>query len=194
MYVDPWWKNRRVSRGTVGAGLALWGVAMLHSYLRLNLWILDLVIVPIAWICFALGFVLVITGFARGGAAGLVGLLVVPVMVGVTAVIGAWWWIAPQTWFSLHRPLYEQARSVDISDDYYASLPVHLRFLTEGGTVSKRGTDGARFFPQWTGIPDDAGGYWYVPSGSPDGFDMYGMACRGPVPLGGGWWMCGMRD
>lgn len=66
MYADPWWKNRRVSRGTVVTGIALWGVSMLHSFLRLNMWILDLVIVPIAWICFVLGFVLVLTGFIRG--------------------------------------------------------------------------------------------------------------------------------
>ncbi|MBS4104725.1 hypothetical protein, partial [Tsukamurella paurometabola] len=121
-----------VSRGTVVTGLALWGVSMLHSYLRLNLWVLDLVIVPIAWICFVLEFVLVLTGFIRGGAAGLVG-VVVPVMVAVTAVIGAWWWIAPQTWFSVHRGLYEQARTVDIGDDYYRYLSVHLRSSPSAG-------------------------------------------------------------
>ncbi|MGV7904612.1 hypothetical protein PJN93_32860, partial [Mycobacterium kansasii] len=77
-----------------------------------------------------IGFVLVLTGFIRGGAAGLLGVVIVPVMVAVTAVIGAWWWIAPQTWFSVHRGLYEQARTVDIGDDYYGYLPVHLRFLT----------------------------------------------------------------
>lgn len=194
MYADPWWKNRRVSRGTVVTGIALWGVSMLHSFLRLNMWILDLVIVPIAWICFVLGFVLVLTGFIRGGAAGLLGVVIVPVMVAVTAVIGAWWWIAPQTWFSVHRGLYEQARTVDIGDDYYGYLPVHLRFLTERGLVSKSGNDGTIFFPQWTGIPDDAGGYFYSPSGSPKGRDMYGMGCTAPVSLGDDWWMCGMRS
>ncbi|MBS4104721.1 hypothetical protein, partial [Tsukamurella paurometabola] len=148
-----------VSRGTVVTGLALWGVSMLHSYLRLNLWILDLVIVPIAWTCFVTGFALVVIGFVRGGLAGLAGLIVVPVMIAVTAMIGAWWWIAPQSWFSVHRALYERARTVDIGDDYYAYLPIHLRFLTERGLVSRSGTDGTIFFPQWTGIPDDAGGF-----------------------------------
>ena len=55
------------------------------------------------------------------------------------------------------------------------------------------GTDG-RFFPQWIGIPDDAGGYIYSPSGSPAQADMYGMICSNPVDLGDGWWTCGLRN
>ncbi len=193
VYADPWWKKRHVGRGAVVTGLALWGVSMLHSFLRMNWWILDFVIVPIAWICFMLGFVLVVAGFVRGGTAGLLGLIVVPVMVAVTAVIGAWWWIAPRTWFSMHRALYEHALTVEIGNGYYGRLPMHLRFLTERGFASQW-SDGARFFPQWTGIPDDAGGFIHSPSGSPEGRDMYGMGCTDPVSLGGDWWMCGMRS
>ena len=48
------------------------------------------------------------------------------------------------------------------------------------------------FFPQWMGIPDDAGGYIWSPGASPEGVDLYGMLCQAPVNLGDGWWMCGM--
>ncbi|MBF0688990.1 MAG: hypothetical protein IR158_14640 [Cellulomonas sp.] len=48
------------------------------------------------------------------------------------------------------------------------------------------------FFPQWTGIPDDAGGFFHMRSGSPAGLDMRGWTCADPVHLDGDWWACGM--
>ncbi|GAB08842.1 hypothetical protein GOARA_021_00790 [Gordonia araii NBRC 100433] len=100
---------------------------------------------------------------------------------------------------SAYRPLYNAALSADPGDDMYGNLlPLHLRYLAANGRMSGStggiSADGIRFFPQWIGVPDDAGGFLYSPSGSPEGYDMYGMQCRGPVALGGGWWMCGMRD
>jgi hypothetical protein len=117
--------------------------------------------------------------------------------VGVTLVLVAatynWAAVAPRAWFEVHRPLYEHAaRATDLDDSYYgASLPFLLRPLTAMGSASRQ--DDMVFFPLWTGIPDDAGGYIYVPDGgSPAGFDMYGDVCTDPVDLGDGWWMCGM--
>lgn len=193
LYAEPWRLKRGLARGTVVTGLVLWAASMVHSYLRLNLWILDFVVVPTMWICLVAGFAMVIVGFAGRGRRGLLGVFtVVPVMTLVTVVIGAWWWISPRAWFASHRALYEQALTVEIGDGYYGRLPMHLRFLTERGFASQW-SDGARFFPQWTGIPDDAGGFIHSPSGSPEGRDMYGMGCSDPVSLGGDWWMCGLR-
>ncbi len=80
-----------------------------------------------------------------------------------------------------------------IGTDYYNDLPDGYTFLAASGTVGS-GTE-AVFFPLWTGIPDDAGGYWYVEGGaSPEGFDMFGMVCRDPIHLEGNWWVCGMRE
>lgn len=168
---------------------------MIYSFFRPNLWILDLIVVPAMWLCFVVGVVCIVAGLigTRSITGAIVGVVIVPAVAVATATTGAWWWISPTAWFSTHRALYEQARTVEIGDGYYGYLPLHLRFLTERGLAS-RWSDGARFFPQWTGIPDDAGGYIHSPSGSPTGRDMYGMICTAPVSLGGDWWMCGMRD
>ncbi|WP_272917534.1 hypothetical protein [Nocardioides flavescens] len=42
-------------------------------------------------------------------------------------------------------------------------------------------------------MPDDAGGFFHVASGSPEGKDMAGMICESPVDLSDGWWLCGMK-
>jgi len=76
-------------------------------------------------------------------------------------------------------------------EDYYVHLPERFAGLSYGGLVSCG--DDEVFIPQWAGIPDDAGGFWYCPSRSPEGNDMWGMICRDPVDLGDGWWECGMR-
>lgn len=76
--------------------------------------------------------------------------------------------------------------------DMYVELPRDLAAFTAGGLASCR--DATVFLPQWSGTPDDAGGYWYSPNESPEGFDMWGMVCRGPEDLGDGWWKCGMGD
>jgi hypothetical protein len=73
---------------------------------------------------------------------------------------------------------------------YGPQLPEHLRHLSATGRVSILSV-GTFFIPRWTGIPDDAGGYWYSPS-SPEGQDMYGMACTEPLDLANHWWSCGM--
>lgn len=195
VYAEPAW-NRTYGVRTFVVGMVLWSISMAHSYLRLNLWILDLVIVPLMWTCFVVGVVCIAAGLIgmRSARGAIAAVLVVPTVALVTTLIGAWWWVSPKAWFASHRALYDHALTVKLSDDYYGYLPVHLRFLTERGLVSERGRGEARFFPQWTGIPDDAGGFWHSPSGSPAGFDMYGMVCAKPVSLGGDWWMCGLRE
>ncbi|MFT3715604.1 MAG: hypothetical protein QM774_06565 [Gordonia sp. (in: high G+C Gram-positive bacteria)] len=185
------------SRGAAEAafliGLAVWLIAMVWSYFRPSLWVLDVVVVPLMWV-FAVGG---ITAMAVGAmfsarrsmitGAGLVVVLL------LTGVVGAWWQASPRVWFETHRALYEQALHTDPGDDYYgAPLPLHLRFLSVGGHVS--GRKDTRFFPQWIGTPDDAGGYLYSPSGSPAGYDMYGQVCSDPTALGGDWWMCGLKS
>jgi hypothetical protein len=76
--------------------------------------------------------------------------------------------------------------------DMYVELPREFAAFTAGGLTSCwRETV---FLPQWSGIPDDAGGYWYSPNESPQGWDMWGMICENPVDLGDGWWKCGMGD
>ena len=85
---------------------------------------------------------------------------------------------------------------VDPGTDYYgAPLPFPLRFLSETESVSPVQLTGASepgsFFPQWVGIPDDAGGYLYSRT-PPVGADLYGSLCTDPRDLGGGWWMCNL--
>ena len=76
-------------------------------------------------------------------------------------------------------------------DSYYGpQLPDELRYLSVTGRVSIY-SDGSFFLPRWTGIPDDAGGYWNATE-SPTGRDMYGMGCTNPIDLGSDWWACGM--
>lgn len=76
--------------------------------------------------------------------------------------------------------------------DYYVELPKEYAPFTAGGLTSC--WEEVVFLPQWSGIPDDAGGFWYSPYRSPEGFDMWGMICRDPVDLGDGWWTCGMAS
>ncbi|WP_440712520.1 hypothetical protein [Gordonia sp. FQ] len=180
----------------MAAGLGLLAAALLWSYLRPGLWLLDLVVVPAVWLALAAGLALLLAGAVMRGrhsaraAAGPAALVVGAVALCV--LIGPWWQITPKSWFVTHRGLYELALRTDPGTSYYGtSLPAHLRFLTAGGTVSGN-PQGARFFPQWIGVPDDAGGYWYSPGRSPAGYDMYGMVCDAPVSLGDDWWMCGI--
>ena len=74
----------------------------------------------------------------------------------------------------------------------YVELPREFAAFTAGGLASC--WDETVFLPQWSGIPDDAGGYFFSPSESPEGWDMWGMVCKDPVDLGDGWWKCGMAD
>lgn len=76
------------------------------------------------------------------------------------------------------------------SDDYYTDLPSSLAAFAACGMVSVY--TNSVFVAQWGGVPDDAGGFWYSPRKSPEGYDMWGMICRSPIDLGGGWWECGM--
>jgi hypothetical protein len=103
-----------------------------------------------------------------------------------------WSAAAPTAYFEVHRTLYERAvRTAQTDDSYYgAGLPVALRPLSAKGGV--RADDGMLFFPQWFGMPDDAGGYFWSPEQSPVGADMFGTTCQDPVDLGEGWWSCGM--
>ncbi|MEV7964282.1 hypothetical protein [Oerskovia paurometabola] len=71
-------------------------------------------------------------------------------------------------------------------------LPNALRYVSANGRVD-RYEDGRVFVPQWLGMPDDAGGFWFSPGESPAGLDMHGMICADPVPLEGEWWACGME-
>ena len=103
-----------------------------------------------------------------------------------------WSWVAPATYFEAHRSLFDRAVATARTDHSYygANLPVALRPLAAQGRVAV--VEGMLFFPQWIGIPDDAGGYWWAPDRSPEGADMFGMLCAGPDDLGGGWWSCGL--
>lgn len=109
----------------------------------------------------------------------------------------------PEEWFTEHRADYEAAAAWALEQGccttYYGlRLPESLQHLSETGKVSGEAPwegsseERALFFPQWLGIPDDAGGYWHSPSSSPAGLDMYGMPCQRPTTLGEGWWMCGL--
>ena len=173
-----------------------------------GLWLAALVIVWSGLFVFVgTAFGMIVSGVAW------IGLLAVVVVLGVvgrrrwllitgaavTVVLAAatfnWAAVAPRTWFEAHRSLYEHAaRTTDVDDSYYgSSLPFVLRPLTSDAHVSKQGE--MLFFPLWQGIPDDAGGYFYSPTGrSPAGRDMYGDLCSEPVDLGDGWWMCGMSS
>ena len=77
------------------------------------------------------------------------------------------------------------------TDSYYGpELPDDLDQVSVTGKVTIL-DDGSFFIPRWTGLPDDAGGFWHS-GDSPDGRDMYGMFCVDPVDLDGDWWACGL--
>jgi hypothetical protein len=104
-----------------------------------------------------------------------------------------WSSAAPSAYFATHRALYDRAVASTATDGSYygARLPLALRPLSARGRV-RATDDGMLFFPQWLGIPDDAGGYFWSPDRSPEGADMFGMSCQDPQDLGGGWWACGL--
>jgi hypothetical protein len=182
-------------------GLAFWFVGFLWNLSRESLWLLDLVVIPLTTTMYLLGFVAAIVGIAANRR-WVAALSLIPVLVVLTLLVNPAWMIAPRAWFMLHRPLFTMALDTDPGRDYYGNeLPLPLRFLTAEGKVSTmRIASGgvhhpdSRFFPQWIGIPDDAGGYLYDPGQSPEGADLYGDICEHPVDLGDGWWMCGLRD
>lgn len=149
------------------------------------------------WISFGVS---VLGWLAAAGVAFALGLLIsrrAASASGVLTVVVAvlllnWVAVAPRLWFESHRWAYEAARtSTTPSSSFYGSvLPLRWRWLTVDGKVVDE--DGALFFPQWYGLPDDGGGYFYSPDSSPAGVDMAGMVCQAPTSLGGGWWMCGL--
>jgi hypothetical protein len=178
----------------LGVGLALWLGGFVWHWSRPSLWILDLLVVPVAAVLYWFGFVAVVFAVIAGRRWVTV-MTLVPVLVILTILVNPMWRVAPRTWFMLHRPLFNVALETDPGPDYYGNkLPLPLRFLTADGRVSDEEQNGSRFFAQWFGIPDDAGGYVYSPGKSPEGASLYGLFCRGPVDLGGGWWMCGLAD
>lgn len=174
-------------------GLVCWLAAAVWYFLRPpSLWLLDGVVVPLMVVLYVFGLAAVIVGLVAGRRRTLL-LTLVPMMVVVTAMVNPAWQVAPRTWFAMHRPLFDMALATEPGNLYYGNaLPLPLRFLSVEGRVSDQ--EGRRFFPQWIGIPDDAGGYLYDPVQSPSGVDLYGMLCGNPVDLGDGWWMCGMAD
>ncbi len=127
----------------------------------------------------------------------LCGLVVVAAVV-IPKPMSRW---SGQTFYAAHAAeLAEVVRFVKSSaftqspdaDTYYGvALPPDLAYLSATGKVSGSARDGV-FLPLWTGIPDDAGGLIWAPSGSPAGYDMYGMLCQQPVRVGGDWWSCGV--
>ncbi|HNP55733.1 MAG TPA: hypothetical protein PK331_00910 [Gordonia sp. (in: high G+C Gram-positive bacteria)] len=167
---------------------------MTYWFLRPNLWVLDLIVIPLVWLVSLAGIALLGSSTIRARSAA--GAVVVALVVAITVVVGSWWQVSSRGWFAVNRLMFEKAATVDPGTDYYGNrLPLPLRYLSVGGRVSSgvgplRDT---RFFPQWVGVPDDAGGYLYRPSGSPEGFDMYGQLCEDPASLGGGWWTCGLK-
>lgn len=184
--VGRWWV------WVLWGGLACWLAGFWWHWTRTSWWIFDILMVPLMGALYLLGPVAVLVAAVRGRR-WVVLATVVPVMVVVTAVVNSGWMVAPRAWFAMHRPLFERALETDPGRGYYGNkLPGSLRFLVAEGRVSNR--DGSRFFPQWIGIPDDAGGYLYNPKESPEGVDMYGDICSNPVDLGDGWWMCGLRN
>ncbi|MEV0669003.1 hypothetical protein [Mycobacterium sp. NPDC050441] len=173
-------------------GLACWLVGFWWHWSRTSWWIFDILMNPLMGALYLLGLAAVVVAAMRGRR-WVVLATVVPVLVVVTVVVNSGWMLAPRMWFAMHRPLFDRALEADPGDDYYGNqLPWMLRFLTADGKASDQ--LGNRFFPQWIGIPDDAGGYLYNPNESPEGLYMYGLVCNNPVDLGGGWWMCGLRN
>lgn len=99
--------------------------------------------------------------------------------------------------FDVLRPGLERATVLTAeradADDYGggAPLPWQYRAFTSNGRASA--DEHLVFLPQWTGIPDDGGGFFFSPHGSPEGYDMFGMVCEAPLRLDDAWWACGMN-
>lgn len=193
-------------RGLLGitAGLGMWAIAMLYSFLRPNLWILDLILIPVMWILAIAGLALLAVDLVRLLAArgenrvglGTAALIVVAlVIVLVTVAVGAWWRFAPHAWFAAHRPLYEQALNTDPGDDYYgARLPFPPQ-LPLGDQQGVRRPRRRTLLPRkWIGIPDDSGDCTVLnPTIRPrQGHVRHDL--RRPHDLGDGWWSCGLSD
>ncbi len=172
-----------------------------------TLWLLAVcgVLLPLPFVGTYVGLAAgILTWLVIVGAVVLVGVLVgrrrwlTVTATGLTLLLAAvllnWSSVAPAAWFDTHRSLYERAARhvVDVGAGGYdgVQLPVALRPLSADGRVRTEGS--MLFFPQWLGIPDDAGGYFYSPGGSPQGADMLGLICREPESLGDDWWVCGM--
>ncbi len=183
---------RRVVLSVV-AMVALWAVAV--AVVWLSPWFvgspLGMGVAGVAWI--GLG---VVVGLLGGLVGGRWWLAVAGVVVTALLAVPLYNWsaVAPTAYFQVHKPLYERAvRTAQTDDSYYgAGLPIALRPLSARGGVRDQG--GMLFFPQWFGVPDDAGGYFWSPEKSPEGADMFGMLCQDPVDLGDGWWACGMES
>lgn len=180
--VRMWW--------SVGGTVALWLLALAVVWSGRVFFLgtlVGMVVSAVAWVV-VLGAVVGL-GILSGRRWALVG------GVGVTLLLCAatfnWSAVAPRAWFELHRPLYDHAvQSTQTDDSYYgASLPLALRPLSANGRVADQ--EGVLVFPQWLGIPDDAGGYVWSPDRRPE-VDMFGYWCDQPVDLGDGWWMCAM--
>ncbi|MCL2543482.1 MAG: hypothetical protein FWE71_13640 [Nocardioidaceae bacterium] len=122
-------------------------------------------------------------------------LLSTTITLALCVVLLNWCAAAPRAWFEVHRKAFEAGvHAMPPSGADRSRLPIALMWLTVDGDTEgeEAGSHIAWFFPQWEGMPDDAGGYFYSPDRSPDGLDMRGMICRAPIDLGSGWWMCGM--
>lgn len=98
------------------------------------------------------------------------------------------------TFVALEHGLHDVARAHEQlqrdEQNGRADLPRRLQHLSVTSSVALAGP--AIFVPRWSGIPDDAGGYWYSPDGSPQGYDMSGMICESPTRMAGDWWACGL--
>ncbi len=172
------------------AVLMLWSVGLASALIPLPFGgtYVSLALSVALWLAVAAGCVPLVRplGHRAGTVAGMLTLvLAVPVL--------NWVAVAPQLWFATHRAAYDAAAAAAPrgGDDYYgADLPLVWRWVSVDGRVVEK--DGALFFPQWYGIPDDGGGYFFSPGASPRGEDMAGMICQRPTNLGDGWWMCGM--
>lgn len=101
----------------------------------------------------------------------------------------------PQAWFEEHRAGFEEAASwargrCCVDQLSGVTLPVHLRHLSDDEKVYVG--EGRVFFPQWFGIPDDAGGFWHSADGEPGPMESFGTPCTVPERLGDGWSSCGL--
>jgi hypothetical protein len=192
-------RHRDVWLGLFWVGLACWTLGFAYHWFRVSLWLFDLVLIPGGWVLYSGGFTAMVYALIRRGVTAR-GVAVLASLGCVFLLVSPGYRVAPETYFAMHRPLFEVARHTDPGSEYYGNpLPFPLRFLTQMGNVSSVRTGDspvsgstARFFPQWIGIPDDAGGYLYSPGGSPEGADLYGSLCTDPVDLGDGWWMCNL--
>lgn len=101
----------------------------------------------------------------------------------------------PVGWFEEHRDEFEEAAEWSdgrccVDDGSSIRLPDHLDHLSDNGRV--HGGEGRFFFPQWFGIPDDAGGFWYSPDGRPGDMAVFGTGCFSRELLDDEWLSCGM--